>query len=129
MMDNKKYSLGINDLIQRVKHELLQIDTSNETDIFSIDEILLELNFAVSGDLESGFNIGVVTLGSNISEERVQKVTIKMTPLVTKEQIIDTINQKPNESQSIIDTSARAFTRGSESSIDAVQNENNVRGG
>ena len=113
-MPRSNKSLGLVDLIQRMKQDLLNVPPSSEPELFSIDEVTLEVNFTVSGDIESGFDFGVVTLGSNVSEERIQKVTIKMTPLVSKQQMIDKINQDSQKAQAIVVTSTQALTRGEE---------------
>lgn len=95
-MDKKAKELGLSDLIYRIKQDLLS-EAAHERDkltIFTIDEITLEVNFVITGDINSGFDIGVVTLGSQVSEERIQKVTLKMTPLITRDQIIERIKKE-----------------------------------
>lgn len=77
--------LGINELIERVKEELLTEQDKEKPKLFRIIEITLEINFAISGDINSGFDLGVVTLGSEVSEERIQKVTIKLDPINSDE--------------------------------------------
>jgi len=117
-MSQSKKSLGISELIQRIKQDLLNAQPPNEPDLFSVDEITLEVNFTVTGDIDSGFDLGVVTLGSNVSEERVQKVTVKMTPLVSKQQLIDTVNQDPHKAKMTIIASTESLTRGGETPPD-----------
>lgn len=99
-------NLGISDLIREIKKDLLSNgdDTPN---LFSIDEVILEISFTISGDIESGFNFGVVTLGSDISEERVQKISVKLSPLFSKNQLVKK-EKKPNSTQ------ANALMRGKE---------------
>ena len=79
-MAKRTKSLGISELIQRVQQDLLKAQ-SQEPEMFLLDEITLEINFVVSGDINSGFDLGVVELGSAVSEERVQKVTLKLHPI------------------------------------------------
>ena len=110
-MTAQKKTLGIIELMQHIRQELMSYKSPSDSDIFSIDEVTLELNFTVSGDIESGFDFGVITLGSNVSEEHVQKITIKMTPLVSKQQIIDRINQDSQKAQTTVSTSTFALTR------------------
>jgi hypothetical protein len=89
-------TLGISEFITRIKKDLLADQVQQEESaLFSIDEVTIEINLVITGDIDSGFNFGVVTLGSKVSEERVQKVIIKMTPLVTKEQLINSNNKNP----------------------------------
>jgi hypothetical protein len=111
-MPSQKKSLGITELIQRIKEDLLDEKAQNTPELFSIDEVNLEINFVISGDISSGFNFSVVTLGSKVSEERIQKVAIKMSPLVSKQQLIDEINKDSSKAKTIIDLSSKKITRG-----------------
>ena len=93
----KSSNIGISDLIQELKKDLLS-NIDNTPDLFSIDEVTLEISFTVSGDIHSGLNFGVVTLGSDISEDRVQKISVKMSPLFSKDQLVEKEN-KPDTVQ------------------------------
>jgi hypothetical protein len=108
----KKHLLGLVDLINQMKNELLNSENKVEINMFCIDEIILEVNFTISGDIESGFDLGVVTLGSTVNEEQVQKVTVKLTPLVSKNQLIDEINKDSKKSESVLINSTNALVRG-----------------
>jgi hypothetical protein len=112
MEDTYKNTIGLTELIRRIKKDLLADNNQNEPDLFSIDEVTLEVNFVINGDIDSGFNFGIVSLGSQISEERVQKVTIKMTPLVSKSQLLDKINSNVQKSQKTIKASSEYLIRG-----------------
>ena len=112
----KNNNIGLSDLISKVKKDLLIPQPSNEPVLFTVDEIVLEVKFTISGDIESGFDLGVVTLGSKVNEERVQKVTIKLTPVVSKEQIIQTINLDQEKSTTAVKEAAMALIRGVEES-------------
>lgn len=89
-MEKKPKELGLSELIYRIKQDLASeaAHKRDTTTVFLIDEITLEVNFVVSGDVESGFDLGIVSLGSQASQERVQKVTIKMTPLISRDDIL-----------------------------------------
>ena len=110
-MSSIKNKLGISDLIQKVKQDLLSEQSKTDPELFSIDEIVLEINFTISGDIDGGFNLGVVTLGSQVSEERVQKVTIKLTPIVSKSQMIEELNKSSNGAKETLKVSASSLMR------------------
>jgi hypothetical protein len=111
-MSTSKKILGISELIQRIKQDLLITQSSTEPALFSIDEITLELNFTINGDIDSGFDLGVVTLGSTVSEERVQKIVLKMTPLVSKQQVVESINHDIQKAETIVEATKKVLTRG-----------------
>ena len=79
-------TLEINELIKQIRKELSIIN--RETDIFFVEEVNLELNFTIDGNIDGGFNIGVVTLGSNVKEERVQKIALKLSPIISKDELL-----------------------------------------
>lgn len=114
MPEKPRKTIGLSELIDRVKQELLSEQAQSEPKLFSIDEITVEINLVVNGDIESGFDLGVVTLGSQVSEERVQKVTIKMTPLVSKQQGIEELNNDKQKAQKTVEASPKALFRGEE---------------
>ncbi|NMB86764.1 MAG: hypothetical protein GYA17_00295 [Chloroflexi bacterium] len=80
-------TIGISNLIELVKKDLIDESHRSPQKLFTIDEITLEISFVVQGNINSGFNLGVVTLGSEVKEERIHKVVVKMTPIVDKQQL------------------------------------------
>jgi hypothetical protein len=82
--------------------------------LFTIDEITIEVNFVVEGTIKGGFSaLKVVEAGSEVSEQRVQKATIKMTPILRREQIIDElVASNPEVLQVVKSESVRAVLKG-----------------
>jgi hypothetical protein len=89
-----KGAIGLSDLINRVKQDLLSEQAKTGADLFSIDEVTIELSFVVNGDIDSGFSLGVITLGSQVSEERIQKISLKLTPIMPKQQVIESLGEE-----------------------------------
>jgi len=108
-MPTESKTLGLRELINRIKQDLLSEQLQSEPALFSIDEVTLELNFTITGDIDSGFDLGVVSLGSQVSEERIQKVTIKMTPLISREQLVKNLNSGQFKVTEDIETATRAM--------------------
>jgi hypothetical protein len=106
--------LGLSDLIYRIKQDLLSEEARERDQIglFGIDEVTLEVNFVVTGDVDSGFNLGVVTLGSKVGEERIQKVTVKMTPLLPREELLEDLKKEKALWEGIKRTSSQALRKG-----------------
>lgn len=88
-------TITLNQLIDQVRHELLaprQAETAQAMYPFLfVEEIELEVGVTVSGSVEGkgGINIQVVELGSGItkSNEDTHRVKIKLTPLLSKEEV------------------------------------------
>jgi hypothetical protein len=103
--------LEVNELIKHIKKELST--PPDDDDIFFVEEIQLEINFTVTGTVDGGFNLGVVTVDSNVNEERIQKVTLKLMPIVSKEELLKKMPE--DQRKSIVDQSARTLFKGSKS--------------
>ncbi len=112
--DNKPVSLI--DLIYWVKQELLSEEARKKDPVplFTIDEIAVEVNFMVEGTMKGGFSaLKVVEAGSEVSEQRVQKATIKLTPILDREQVVDELVASNSEILEIVKSdSVRALLKG-----------------
>jgi hypothetical protein len=86
---NKEEGLGVKDLIENVKKELVETEknrlAANEPALFEIKDFDLEINFVVSTrrTLTGQLEYKVVTVGdeTQVSSERVQKITLHMTAI------------------------------------------------
>lgn len=87
--------MTLHELIDQVKEELLtptRADSADELYPFLfVDEVELEVNVAVSDKLSDSGKLTLYVLGAGIggekSQEKGHKVTIKLSPLVTKEEM------------------------------------------
>ena len=115
MEDSKKH-VSLRELIHWVKQELLSEEAQGEDPVplFVIDEVTVEVNFVVDGKLKSGFSaFKVVEVGSEVAEQRVQKATIKMTPILNREQIIDEwVTADPERVKVVKSQSVKAYLKG-----------------
>lgn len=97
---------SLSDLIYWVKQELLS-EEANKKDpvpLFAIDEIMVEVNFVVDATVKSGVSIfKVVEFGSEIGGQAVQKATIKMSPIIKREQIIDRLKDSSPEIMKVVE--------------------------
>ena len=83
----KQEPIGIKELIDRVKQELLaEHDTSDP--LFTLGPVELEISFTVMRDLQGGINLYVVEYDAEKQWTEVQKVRITLDPIVTREEII-----------------------------------------
>lgn len=81
-------TIGLAELINKVKHELLSSETGEEENIplFSVDEVELELQVTVTKQAGGGLSIHVIELGGQAERDDLQKVRIVLTPLLDKEE-------------------------------------------
>jgi len=112
--------IGLAELIQQVKQELLTTypNSDNNTPILSIDSVELELQVTVKREGKGGIKINVLPFGGGelscgVSRDDVQKVKVKLSPLLTKEQILKAYyKENPEQWQRFLQTNVDALTKG-----------------
>lgn len=108
--------IGLAELIQQVKQELLTQSPDNETDIpiFAVDSVELELQVTVKKEGKAGVKIYVFEMGGSGSRDDVQKVKVKLSPLLNKEQLLGIYKKRyPERWQELLETAIAATTKGS----------------
>jgi len=115
-MSDQERPISLQELIYWVKQELLSADAREKDPVplFTIDEVTIEVNFVVEGTIKGGFSaLKVVEAGSEVSEQRVQKATIKMTPILGRGEIIDElVASNPEILEMVKSKSVRAVLKG-----------------
>jgi hypothetical protein len=109
--------IGLAELIEQVKKELLTTSPSNEKDIpfLSVDSVELELQVTVKKEGKGGVKIYVLEVGAGGSRDDVQKVKVTLSPLLNKETLLKAYYQKyPERWQEFLKTSVEALTKGSD---------------
>ncbi|OUL23953.1 hypothetical protein BV378_20160 [Nostoc sp. RF31YmG] len=114
--------IGLAELIQQVKQELLTTypRSENDTPILSVDSVELELQVTVKKDAKGGVKINVLQFGGGelsggASRDDVQKVKVKLSPLVSKEQILKAYyKENPEKWQKFLETTVDALLKGSD---------------
>lgn len=112
----KEKPIGLVELIDKVKEDLLTTKSQSITSpLFSIDEVTLEITVTVYREANGGIQIYVLGLGGNINREDAQKITVKLTPLVDRVELLKTYqNEHPNDWQTLKSSSAVALFKGSQ---------------
>ncbi|KAB8320492.1 hypothetical protein SD81_002540 [Tolypothrix campylonemoides VB511288] len=117
--------IGLAELIEQVKRELLSTYLSNETSsnktdvpFFSVDSVELELQVTVKKEGKGGVKIYVLEVGGGASRDDVQKVKVTLSPLLKKEQLLGIYNKLyPERWQEFLKTSVEALTKGNEGNL------------
>lgn len=114
--------IGLAEFIQQVKRELLTTypDNENDTPLLSVDSVELELQVTVKKEGGGGVKINVLQFGSGeasgkLSRDDVQKVTVKLSPLLSKEDILKAYyKQNPEKWQQFLEKTVDGLTKGSD---------------
>lgn len=85
----EKNSIGLADLIEQVKNELIHVDPDQEKEVpvFWVSAVELELQVTVKREGKAGIKVYVIEAGGGASRDDVQKVRVSMTPLLTHEEV------------------------------------------
>lgn len=113
---SEENSLGLAELIEHIKQELLSTEAEGEKPIplFSVDQVNLELQVTARKEGKAGIKVYVVELGGGGSRDDVQKVTVTLTPLLSKEERIALYKTRyPEKWKKLEGTSIEGLLKGS----------------
>ena len=111
-MAEENNSVGLAELIEQVKQELLTTSLSKETDIpfLSVDSIELELQVTIKREGKTGIKIYVLEVGGGAGRDDVQKVKVTLSPLLSKEKLLEDYQSRhPDQMQKLADKSIGAL--------------------
>jgi hypothetical protein len=114
--------IGLAELIQQVKQELLTTypDSENDTPLLCVDSVELELQVTVKKEGGGGVKINVLQFGGGelsgkVSRDDVQKVIVKLSPLLSKEQLLKAYYQKnPGKWRNFVDKTLEGTLKGND---------------
>jgi len=106
--------IGLSKLIEEVRQELLPDESKPEVvPLLYVDSIELELNVTVKKESNGKFKIYVVDLGGKASIDKGQIIKVKLSPLLSKEQILEDFKaNQTKKSKAIIDLSEKSVVKG-----------------
>lgn len=109
MSDNQNHPIGLGELIEQVKQDLLSPPSDSEDPpVLNVDSIELELQVTVQRENggKIGFNLMSVFSGEaadKVSENNVQKVKVTLSPLLDKQKLLALYLQRnPEKKEEII---------------------------
>lgn len=91
--------LGLAEVIAKVKQDLLdpQFLASDSTPLFFVDQVEIELAVKISKDAKAGLQIYVLEMGGEVAKENTQTVTITLSSILSKEEILGQISPSEQE--------------------------------
>lgn len=105
--------VSLSDLIYWVKQELIsdEVKKKDPIPLFTIDEITVEVNFVVDTKVKAGVSfLKVVDFGSEVGGKAVQKATVKMRPIINRDQLIEEL--PPDEKENIERNTRKVIFKG-----------------
>lgn len=116
-------SIGLAELIQQVKKELLSPAPESDTDIpiLAVDSVELELHVTVKKEAKAGIKIYVLEMNGGGSRTDVQKVKLKLSPLFDKKQLLALYKKRyPEQWPELLEKNLNATTKGSSDITDLI---------
>ena len=112
--NNLARSVSLSELIAWVKQDLLSEEARNNDPVplFTIDEVTVEVNFTVEANDEGKISLKIIEFGGGVSGQTVQKATIKLTPILTKEESIQLLKKKHPELFKEVEETIKVVFRG-----------------
>lgn len=112
----KEKPIGLVELIDKIKEDLLTTKPQSIAGpLFSVDEVTLEITVTVHREANGGIQIHVLEFGGNINREDAQKITVKLTPLVDRAELLRAYQaEHPDDWQTLKSRSAIALFKGSQ---------------
>jgi len=115
--------IQLSELIQQVKQELLATNQNSQDDlpVFSVDSVELELQVTVKKEGNGGIKVNVLPflpvgggeVSGKVSQDHIQKVIVKLSPLLDKELMVKHyIQNHPEKVQKLLDQNSRAILKG-----------------
>lgn len=82
--------INLPELVNQIKQDLMQqeLGGAETAPLFSVDEVTIAVQAKVTKDADAGIKIYVVELGGGGGKEDVQTITLKLSPLLNKEERI-----------------------------------------
>lgn len=93
MKTNKADSIGVGELIARLKHELLE-EQKGVLPLFAVGQVELEISFTVQKNDQGNIDLKVVQIGRTSSREEVQRIKITLEPLSTVDELRNTLTEQ-----------------------------------
>lgn len=109
MADNQNNPIGLAELIEQVKQDLLKPPTDSEDiPLLNVDSVELELQVTVQRENggKIGFNLMSILSGEaadKVSEDNIQKVKVTLSPLLDKQKLLALyLKSHPEKKEEII---------------------------
>ncbi|MEM7578394.1 MAG: trypco2 family protein [Cyanobacteria bacterium P01_A01_bin.80] len=123
---SKDNSIGLSELIEKVKADLLASpDKNNEVPFLFVESVEMELQVTVKKEGKGGLKVDVVSiggaeLGGGVSQDKVQKIKVKLSPLFDKDEIKDFYKKlRPNDRLSLVQQSLKGVLKGDDNQVSA----------
>jgi hypothetical protein len=112
-----KDTFSLQDVIAKIKSDLLSATHSPGYPVFFVDKVEIEMAVKINAEGETKLNIEVVELGGTISREQCNTIKITLSPILSREEQRELINQDRRLLNGIERASAGALRKGDDALV------------
>lgn len=105
-------NFSLQEVITQIKNELLSATNSPDYPLFLVDKLEIEVAISIKAEGSGGIKIQVVDLGGSVSREKCNKVTITLSPILSREEQRALIDKDKRLVDGIERASAGALRKG-----------------
>lgn len=106
------HDFSLQEVIAQIKNDLLSATNSPDYPLFLVDKLEIEVAISIKSEGSGGIKIQVVELGGNIAREKCNKVTITLSPILSREEQRTLIDKDKRLLDGIERASAGALRKG-----------------
>lgn len=120
MPEPEERLIGLAELIEQVKRELLPTTSDKDTEVpfLSVDTVELELQVTVRKEGKAGLKVYIFEAGGGGSRDDLQKVKVTLSPLLSKEKRLNLYTKRyPEHVKDLIDRSLEALNKGDDNEL------------
>ncbi|MGK7875971.1 MAG: trypco2 family protein [Xenococcaceae cyanobacterium] len=126
MTNSQNDSIGLSELIEQVKAELLTPPKNKTAPFLFVESVELELQVTVKKAVKGGIKIDVLSFGGaeaggGIDQDKIQKVKVQLSPLYSKDEMKRYCQElRPEAVLPSINNSLKAIIKGKDSGDEGV---------
>ena len=120
MPEPEERLIGLAELIEQVKRELLPTTSDKDTEVpfLSVDTVELELQVTVRKEGKAGLKVYIFEAGGGGSRDDLKKVKVTLSPLLSKEKRLNLYTKRyPEHVKDLIDRSLEALNKGDDNEL------------
>jgi hypothetical protein len=87
--------IGLQELVHQVKKELFAHSPDDPVPVFYVEGVDLELGVKFQREGQAGIRVYVVDIGGGVGHEQAQKVSVRLRPLYSREEMRRFVEQDP----------------------------------
>jgi hypothetical protein len=104
--------IGLQELLLKVKEELLAPVGEDPAPLFYVEQVDLELSVVIRKAAQAGVRVYVVDVGGNLAQESANKVRVSLRPLYSREEMRAMLEKDATVASHLAEMAGRGAVKG-----------------